>query len=774
MKKHKRITLLLVLALGIVYVFLVLSTIPKPDIKAIELLDRNGFPLRKVSSSENGTAFPVKVETLPKHFITTVINTEDKRFYNHLGIDFIAIARAFRGNLRERRVVSGGSTITQQLVRNIHHYPRNIFTKVYEAASATCIEIRYSKKRILEEYLNRIPYGNGTYGVEAASKLYFAKSASGLTLAESAFLTAIPSATKIYDPYRNFSKTEIRQKNILTRLFLKGKISKEDFESACNEKVALFPKEKIFFAPHFCEYVLSKYKNVLSGPAVSTTLDYSLQREIEYIVQNNLSQLERANVTNASVVVLDNRTGDIISMVGSADYFNEENSGQVNGATSLRQPGSSIKPFIYGLAFESGFMPSYTLADIETHFKIQSNGDFIPKNYDKKYHGMVRARTALACSYNVATVNLAQKLGPDIILSKLHQAGFDSLKENARFYGPGLSLGSGEVTLLEITRAYSGFARSGRLIETRMLLDESLKDLGIFFSPEVSYIITDILSDNQAREPAFGEFSALNFPFKCAVKTGTSKNFRDNWTIGYTPRYTVGVWAGNFSGRPMYSVSGISGAAPIFRDIILFLERKKDDLNFKEPKSIKRVTICAKSGKLPNKYCTELMEEIYLKDNVVKETCNIHRMCRIDTRNGMIAYKDCSEQFVKNKVFEIYPVEYYNWCLESGLEMPPSRISNIEDGYPNRFDIDYPHDCDVFQIDPVLRREYQVITLKPNIDSSIPSIKWFIDDQPLNTVEYPFALNWQLQEGKHKINFIATTNEGKLVKSRNIEITVLN
>lgn len=773
---HKKLIVLSIFLIGIIFSFIYLSAIPSLDVSYIELCDRNGVLLRKLVSSEYGTSCPVKLESLPVHLIDIVITTEDKRFFKHMGVDPIAITRAVRDNIESKKIVSGGSTITQQLIRNIYHKKRNIYIKIYESIRAVCADLRYSKRQILEHYLNRIPYGNGAYGIEAASRLYFAKSSSEITIAESAFLTAIPSSTKTYDPYRNFESTEKRQKKILIKVFKAGKISKQDFYMAYNEKIELFPKERNFFAPHFCDYVLSKYKNLLKG-RVCTTLDYIIQKEVEYIVRNNLEQLNRANVTNASVVVLDNRTGDILAMLGSADYFNEENSGQVNGAISLRQPGSTVKPFVYGLALESGMTASDTLEDIETHIKLVSGDNFIPKNYDKKYHGMVRLRTALACSYNIATVNLTQRIGPDAILNKLHSAGFDSLKKDAKYYGPGISLGSGEVTLFELTRAFSGLANMGQIKETRVLLDEPVVYMGEILMPEAAYLVTDILSDNSAREPAFGEFSPLRLPFKCAAKTGTSKNFRDNWAVGYTPRYTVGVWVGNFSGSAMYSVSGISGAAPVFRDIMLMLERDNVNMEFKEPKKIVKNTICTKSGKLPNKYCSELIEEKYIKGNEVKEGCKLHKMYRIDIRNGYIAAKTCPKEFVKEKVFEVYPLEYYNWCSEAGIEFPPAKISEInKSGGMSEYllDIEFPKDKDVFKIDPILRKEYQSITLKPKIARRIDRLEWHIDNQLKSVEDYPFYYTWQLIKGEHAIYSIAFDNQtGNNYKSSTINITVL-
>lgn len=772
---HKKFLLIVIGRILITSGFLFLwhfSAITRIDISSKKILDRNHILLREICSSPYGTAYPVTLKDLPGHFQKVVLTTEDKRFYYHLGVDPLALARAARQNFTSGKTVSGGSTITQQLVRNIYHYPRTFKFKIWEAIRAVCIELRYSKNRILEEYLNRIPYGNGAYGVETAARLYFAKSARDLTLAESAFLCAIPASNKMYDPYRKLNLTIKRQQRILKLMLSKDKINHEEYEIARSEVLTLFPRERKFLAPHFCEWIRQKYGSALPAHVI-TTLDYNLQRKVAYIINNHLSRLNVVNVNNAAAIVIDNHSSEILALVGSADFFDELHDGQVNGVLALRQPGSSLKPFVYSLALESGFTSSSTVPDIESAIKIKNGSFFIPQNYDKKYHGMVRLRTALACSYNIATVNLAAYFGPQAVLNKLLQAGFEHLNKPADFYGPGLCLGTGEITLVELARAYSALANKGRLRELRLLMDEPEEDKGLMFNQQIAFILTDILSDNSARIPAFGEFSPLNMPFKCAAKTGTSKDFRDNWTAGFTPRYTVAVWVGNFNGAPMYSVSGITGAGPIFRDIMLTLEINNGDSDFTIPDNLEHRKICAKSGKLPNAYCPEQIEEYFIKGTAPKEKCSIHKLHRIDNRNGLLAAKDCPKDFISEKVFEVYPIEYYDWASGSGVEMPPYTVSALDNKSSNFYcSIEFPKNGDVFKIDPVLRREYQSITLKPKLRENVETVKWIIDNQTILADKYPFTTSWVIEPGKHKINYEATSGDQTL-KSENIEVVVL-
>lgn len=742
------------------------------DISSKKIFDRNHILLREIYSSGFGTAYPIKLADLPDHFINTVLVNEDKRFYYHLGIDPLALARAIKQNLLAGKVISGGSTITQQLIRNMYHDPRTLKSKLAEAIRAVCLEARYSKKIILTEYLNRIPYGNGAYGIEAAARLYFAKPARDLSIAESAFLCAIPTSNKKYDPYRRLDFTIGKQRRILALMYRRGKISKVEYDTAKQETLALSRRERKFLAPHFCEWIREKYGKVLPAEVV-TTLDYNLQRKIEYIIANHLSRLKDANVNNAAAIVIDNQSSEILAMVGSADFFDEHNDGQVNGALALRQPGSSLKPFVYALAFESGFTPATTVPDIGSSIRIGEGSFFVPQNYDKKYHGLVRLRTALACSYNIATVNLAAYFGPQAILTILQQAGFDHLRKSADFYGPGLCLGTGEVTLVELARAYSALANRGRLRELRLLVNEPEKDRGVIFNPEIAYLVTDILSDNSARTPAFGEFSPLNLSFKCAAKTGTSKDFKDNWTAGFTPRYTVAVWVGNFNGSPMYSVSGISGAGPIFRDIMLTLEIKNNNLPFTAPENLEHRLICAKSGKIPTANCSEIIEEYFSKGTAPKEKCDIHRLYCLDSRNGLVSAADCPPEFVVKKVYEVYPSEYYDWTISNHLETPPYKISDIDNSATNRYcSIEFPKNGDVFKIDPILRREYQAITLKPKLSENIKSITWFVDNEEMPSEKYPFTVSWAIKPGKHVINYEALKGN-QVIKSEKVKVTVL-
>jgi penicillin-binding protein 1C len=390
---------------------------------------------------------------------------------------------------------------------------------------------------------------------------------------------------------------------------------------------------------------------------------------------------------------------------------------------------------------------------------------------------MVRARTALACSYNIATVQLVQKYGIEMLLSKLHEAGFSSLTRDAAYYGPGLALGCGEVTLLELVRAYGGIANGGVLRDLRLLETEPVREQRRFFSRQTAYLLTDILSDNTARAPAFGEFSPISLTFKCAAKTGTSKNFRDNWTAGYTPRYTVAVWVGNFDGKPMYSVSGISGAGPIFRDVMLALEIRNPDRDFALPGGMLRRAVCAVSGELPTQYCSATVNELFIKGSLPSTHCTMHRPVAIDTRNGLLAASDCPQEFREEKTYTVYPSQYYEWALHAGVEMPPAEISQLPgtgmySAGARSCSIELPKNGDIFKLDPVLRQQYQEIPLKPVVAENVARVVWHIDATEIVADKYPFIVYWKLVPGRHVISYTATVN-GSSLKSNAVTITVM-
>jgi len=785
MFNKNRIKKMLFILFSILFLlFLIFLLIPLPDtplypsrMVSCEILDREGRLLRLLLSDSWSTSCRVKLEEISPYLVDATLVSEDKRYYSHMGVDLLSLLRAVEQNIQAGRIVSGGSTITQQLAGIVYNLPqRSLFAKIFETIYALKLEMKYSKKELLEIYLNRIPYGNQTYGIEAASQLYFGKPSLQLSPAEAAFLSIIPRSPAAYDPYRNFDVTRKEELSMLERMYRAGKISETEYRQAIKEPLLIQPVQEKFLAPHFCNFILSELNSEeIKDPAqIRTTLDLDLQKEVEKIIKKTVSSFSEKNVTNGAALVVDNETGNIVAMVGSYDFFSED--GQVNACLAKRQPGSALKPFTYALALERGYRASDLIADLEMTLSTP-DGIYIPRNYDNRFHGPVRFRQALGCSYNIPALKVTEKLGAEVLLKKLREAGFDSLDKDFNYYGAGLTLGSGEVTLFELVRAYRSLAAGGELMPLSSVLDVrdeknnlitffGEKNSERFFSPQAAFLITDILSDNNARMAAFGAGSPLNLPFPCAAKTGTSRDYRDNWTVGYTPRYTVGVWVGNFNSDPMEGVSGITGAGPAFRDIMTFLESKyiySED--FTMPENIVCKSICPASGKLPGKHCPNTIREYYMSDNLPAGVCNVHRMVKMDRRSGHVASPECPPEYITEKVYEIYPPLYYDWMEKNGL-MPPEDVlfalQNPE-GDIIELSIITPQEGDIFKIDPVLRKEYQILYMKALVPEGLKEISWIIDGKEGGKTKSPFVYKWPLVAGSHNVMVRGDDRESKII-----------
>ena len=595
---------------------------------SITVTDRNFNPLRNILSGKDAMFIPVNLQEVSPWFILAVLAAEDKRFFEHNGIDVKAAARALWQNVSSGKVVSGASTITQQLANALEPKERNLKGKLKEANLAAALEKQYSKEEILEAYLNTVNFGGNIYGVQTASFIYFDTNAESLSVSQAAFLAGLIKSPSHYNPVKNLPAALKRRDTVLKRMLDNGYINQEIYTLALEEKIKISPQNKRFSAPHYGLFVASKAKQGKSA-LIQSTIDGKIQAYIEDILPRYIKNLSANRVTNAAVVVLDNATGEVLALAGSADYFDEQNSGQVNGALSLRQPGSALKPFVYGAAFEEGFLPSDKVEDSDKFF----NGNFRPKNYDEEYHGTPSIREALACSYNIPAVQVAGKLGSYKLLQLLKNLGFSSLNKRADFYGLGLALGNGEVTLLELANAYRTLANNGIYRPMVYALNPLIKQEGTskrVLSVQSVAMLTDILSDNNARSAAFGLNSPLNLPYDFAAKTGTSKDYKDNWAVGYSRRFTITVWAGNFDGSPMRRISGITGAAPIMHDIALFLEENypssaaKGESSFNLPASLVYADICPVSGKLVSKGCSSSIREIFPIEKQPKEYCSLN------------------------------------------------------------------------------------------------------------------------------------------------------
>lgn len=522
----------------------------------------------------------------------STIATEDANFYNHIGIDPSSIVRALKVNIENNAVVQGGSTITQQLARSAFlTKERTLKRKFLEAIFAIKIERHYSKEEILDQYLNEVPYGANAYGIETASETYFGKIAENLTLDEAAFLAALPKAPSYYSPYNTHGDaTKARQKYILQRMSELGLVSDGEVQDALKiDTLAKIKKPSSpILAPHFVFYVLEQLETKYGkefvqtgGLKIKTTLNYDMQVLGEDVVARGASKNISRGATNAALVAVNPKNGDILAMVGSKDFYDKSIDGQVNIATSLQQPGSSFKPFAYATAFEKGYQPETKIMDAPTNFGPDGSGrNYVPRNYDGKFHGMLTMREALAQSLNIPAIKTLYLAGIDDTIAMAHRLGITTLNERNR-YGLSLVIGGGDVKLVDMASAFSVFANdgvrnpshsilkitdaNGKLIEQAELNPTRVLD------QQIARKIDSILSDNKARTPIFGPKSPLIMSDgrPVAAKTGTTQEFRDAWTVGFTPQIAVGVWAGNNDNRPMKGGSdGVFVAAPIWNEFM--------------------------------------------------------------------------------------------------------------------------------------------------------------------------------------------------------------
>jgi len=565
------------------------SALSRPQPTGVILTDRHGTPLRRLLAGGQRSGETPPVPEIPAALIESTLAAEDQRFFSHGGLDPLAIARALRDGMAAGHQVSGASTITTQLVKLADPQPRTVLTKLREALTARRLEMTWNKATILQQYFARLDYGNLHRGPAAAAQGYFGKPLADCSLAECAFLAGLPQAPSRLNPWRDPARAIQRQRWILGRLRSAGRLDPDTIDRALAEPLRLRRHYGTFAAPHFADLLLEGHlPNAPPPPADGpwrTSLDLPLQQICQHSIDDRLSRLAARKVTQAAIVVIDNATGEVRALIGSRDYTSSQG-GQVNGATARRSPGSALKPFTYLLALSSHLSPASILPDLHIEY-MTTTGLYRPQNYNHRAAGPVSLRTALANSLNLSAVRILESHGgPAALTASLQSAGLTTLTKPAADYGLGLTIGGGEVTLLELTAAYSTLARLGRALPLRFTPAGATPSGQQLYDPDACWLLADILSDNNARARSFGTGSALRLPFPCAVKTGTSTDYRDNWTIGYNAVFTVGVWVGNFDNSPMRGVSGVTGAAPIFRDIFTWLEAQAPAPWYPQPPSI--------------------------------------------------------------------------------------------------------------------------------------------------------------------------------------------
>ncbi|OUL22627.1 penicillin-binding protein 1C [Nostoc sp. T09] len=593
---------------------------------AMQFSDRNGLPLGTILTRDQEHTAVVPLDRVSPQFIQAILAAEDGSFYHHGALDLKAVVRAVKEAIHAKKVVSGASTITMQLSRMLDPVPRNLSGKLREIWLSWRLTAGMNKNEILSAYINRLPMGGNIYGVEAAARTYFSIPASDLNLAQASLLAAIPNNPTYFDPLEHWERLKQRQKYVLKQMVQDGYVTSSLAERASTEKVVFQSRQRgIIAAPHFLFWLASQQSTPTpeGEGLIRTTINRPLQQFVEAQVQQVLSSLAANNVHDAAALVIDNHTGEVLAYVGSPDYFNEAKLGRNDGVQALRQPGSTLKPFVYELALEKGAIrPNTILADVPAYYAIPGAKLYSPTDYTQTFLGPVRVRVALANSLNVPAVRVLEKVGVPTFLEHLRQLGFEHLNQTPEYYGLGLTLGSGEVSLWELARAYVTMARQGEATSLVSTFSNSAiqNPKPQIQNPTTWQLIADMLSDRHARATAFGVDSVLNLPFPSAVKTGTSSNFRDTWTVGFTTDYTVATWVGNFNGEPMRQVSGVTGAAPLWNRIMLHLHEHQEPSSFTPPEGLVQLPICAISGLKPTPDCASVVQEyFYSEDKIAYE-----------------------------------------------------------------------------------------------------------------------------------------------------------
>ncbi len=584
-----------------------------PQLSTI-ITDRNGKVLYKFYQDENRTWVPL--EGISEDLKEATISIEDKNFYQHRGLSIKGLLTALVYNFKKdgEDKPRGGSTITQQLVKNVFlTNEKTLIRKIKEAVLTLMIEQKLTKNEILERYLNQVSYGGEAYGVAEASWKYFGKEVSELNTIEAAYLAGLPAAPSSYSPYGNNPDLGlIRAKHVIEEMVSNGYLSAEEAENWLNQKINIKSNYKEIKSPHFVfmvkQWLEEKYgfTNLeKQGLTIKTTLDLNTQQKIEKIVAEEVNKIGRLNISNGAALVIGVKKGDILAMVGSKDYNATDIDGKFNVTTALRQPGSSIKPINYLLALENGYSLASTIDDSLITYQIKGQKPYSPQNYNGKYMGKVTLRTALASSLNIPSVKLLEKNGVNNMIDLAEKMGITTWDDRSRF-GLSLALGAGEVKMTELAQAYSIFANLGDKVEINPILEirnylgeiiyekENIENK--VMEPEYAYMINDVLSDNQARSPIFGLNSKLVIKNKTvAVKTGTTNSLKDNWTIGWTPTYLVATWVGNNDSQPMsWVASGVTGATPIWNGIMSDLLKDKENETWEIPNGLVKKNICGK------------------------------------------------------------------------------------------------------------------------------------------------------------------------------------
>lgn len=717
------------------------------------ILDRHGTLLLRDASE--GMRVPVALDDIAPIALAATIAAEDRRFWRHPGVDPLAVARALGDAAATGSEPRGASTLTQQLARRLYLADDDappLLRKAREALISLQLEARHSKRELLEAYLNHVYYGRGAYGIEAAARRYFGVSARNLGLAQASYLAGLPQLPAVYGDEDAPAGALARQRYVVDRLVATGVVSEERAAEATATPLVFAGEGDEARAPHFTTMVLDELATVRpdlaarGGLVVETTLDATLQRAATRSLRVRLERIAAWGAGNGAVVVIEPATGALLAVVGSAD-FGEAEAGQVNMALAPRQTGSAMKPLLYAAAFEQGYTAATMLLDVPSSFPTPI-GVYTPVNADHRFRGPVALRTALASSLNVPAVRTLDDIGPGAMVRMANRAGLSGIAAPEP-YGLSLALGSAEVPLLRLTAAFGAIANGGELAEPyaiervrdartdEVLYERAQPPARPVMPPGHAFLLADILSDPIAREPGFGAGSVLETPFPAAVKTGTTFEFRDNWTVGFTPDRVVGVWVGNAEGCPMLGLSGVDGAGPVWRDVIEASTAGRPLRGFEPPPSVVTSIVCAPTGLRPGPHCLAPVTEWFV-DGTEPDEIEAYYVLDAD---GAPAIDP--------------PLDARTWAERSGLRLAGHYDHESEVGVA----IVQPVEGTVLYLAPELQRQEAV--LRATVPAGAEYVEFRVDGLPVGRASGPDAfVVWPMTRGAHTLEVIATFADG--------------
>jgi len=744
MKKHIVIVTLLSLAF---FLFLLLYPLPSGLARSpsTAIVSRDGELLRIFCAEDGRWRMRCRLKEVSPFLVKAVVAYEDRWFYWHFGINPFSIIRAAITNIKHRRIICGGSTITMQIARMTEPKKRTFVSKAIECFRAEQLELRYSKSELLELYFNLAPYGGNLEGIASASYFYFGKSPSALSSAEAVFLVGLPNSPERLRPDRNPKAALCNQKRVAERLLKSGFIKKDKYSKILFAQPLENKKNIPFIAPHLGDLVRRKFGN---KPLIRTTIDFDMQKLCEKTLAEHLSPLLAEGISNGAIVVIENKTRKVRAMVGSVNFFDKARAGEVNGALAGRSPGSTLKPFIYTIALDEGLLsPKSLLFDIPVDYS-----GYIPENYDGKYHGAVTFEDALKESLNVPAVNLCAKIKGRLYCF-LKDGGVTTLNKPEELYGLPLILGGCEVSLLELTNLYSTLANFGLYQKYLLLEDEEMGEKKRLLSPESTYIISEILSEVRRPDlPSCWEFS-LNLP-KVAWKTGTSYGHKDAWAIGYNPDWTIGVWIGNFSGREAEGLVGAEVAAPLLFTLFNSIGGGKGEW-FEKPERVGIRQVCTLSGQPPSQDCPKTKEELFIYGLSSSATCQIHKVFDIEDKRGyrLCPYCKDTRSYHKELFVEWYP-KISTWMEREGY--PIVKIPSHNPDCPNLIAKKPPIitspsvNCEYYLRDWV-DKAHQKIAFDASVSSDVKKLYWFINGEFFASISPKEKLFYPPVAGRHII-----------------------